>query len=154
MCKKKKKNRFHTSLDLNIETFFHKYEDKTILKFTSIVVVSTTGIIPGAVIHTEYFFFPSSHILFSNLRATRTTLALPPSSNSDPRSQSGLSSPLPTTIRAFTFIARRICQSLVDSRRIDCMQAKQAEINISWIFMRVLKRIFGSPTPSFSRPPL
>ena len=38
----------------------------------------------------------------------RTTLALPPSSNSDPGSHSGPSSPIPTTLRAFIFIARRI----------------------------------------------
>ena len=37
----------------------------------------------------------------------RTTLALPPSSNSDPGSHSGPSWPLPTTARAFIFIVRR-----------------------------------------------
>ena len=45
----------------------------------------------------------------------RTTLALPPSSNSDPGSHSGPSSSLPTSARAFIFTARRI--QLVDSRR-------------------------------------
>ena len=45
----------------------------------------------------------------------RTTLALLPSSNLDPGSRSGPSSPLPTTVRAFILTA--FC-SLVDSRRI------------------------------------
>ena len=51
----------------------------------------------------------SSHcIFFLPIYYTRTTLALPPSSNSDPGSQSGSSSPFPTSARAFIFIARRI----------------------------------------------
>ena len=50
----------------------------------------------------------------------RTTLALLPSSNSDPGSHRRRSSPLPTTARAVIFIARRIhsaFSSLVGSRR-------------------------------------
>ena len=38
----------------------------------------------------------------------RNTLALPPSSSSDPGSHSGPSSPLPTTVRAFISIAKKI----------------------------------------------
>ena len=44
----------------------------------------------------------------------RTTLSLPPSGrSSDPRSHSGPSSPLPTAVRAFIFIARRILHVLL-----------------------------------------
>ena len=48
------------------------------------------------------------------------TLALAPSSNSDPGSHSGPFNPVPTTIRAFISIARRRqhFSSLVESRRI------------------------------------
>ena len=49
----------------------------------------------------------------------RTTLALPPSSNSDPGSHSGPSFPLPTTVRAFIFIARRIQHFLPSSTRVE-----------------------------------
>ena len=57
---------------------------------------------------------------FHPLYYPRTTLALPPSSNSDPGSHSGPSSPLPTTVRAFIFIAGILehFSSLVDWRRI------------------------------------
>ena len=50
----------------------------------------------------------------------RNTLALPRSSNSDPGSQSGLSSPLPTTVRACFFHREKnsaFFSALVDSRR-------------------------------------
>ena len=42
-------------------------------------------------------------ILLHPIYYPRTTLALPPSSNSDPGSHSGPSSPVPTTVRAFIF---------------------------------------------------
>ena len=48
-----------------------------------------------------------------------TTLALPPSSNSDAGSPSGPSSPLPTTVRAFIFIASRIQHFLPSSTRVE-----------------------------------
>ena len=50
----------------------------------------------------------------------RTSLALLPSSSSDPGSHSGPCCPLPATVRDFSFIARRIqhFSSLVDWRRI------------------------------------
>ena len=48
-----------------------------------------------------------------------TALALPPSSNSDPGSHSGPSSPLPNTVRTFIFVARKSAfSSLVHLRRI------------------------------------
>ena len=49
----------------------------------------------------------------------RTTLALPPTSNSDPGSHSGRSSSLPTSARAFIFIARRIQHFLPSSTRVE-----------------------------------
>ena len=57
----------------------------------------------GSHIPLQHFFF--LHPLYY----PRTTLALPPSinSNSDPGSDSRPSSPLPTTARDFIFIARR-----------------------------------------------
>ena len=50
----------------------------------------------------------------------RATLALPPSSNSDPGSHNGPSSPLPTTVRASILYRQQdsAFSSLVDSRRI------------------------------------
>ena len=48
----------------------------------------------------------------------RTTLALLPSSNSDPGSHSEPFSPLPTSVRAFIFIARRIQHFLPASTRV------------------------------------
>ena len=53
----------------------------------------------------------------------RTILALPPSSNSDPGSYSGPSFLLPTTVRAFIFIARRTQHFLPSSTRVElCSQ--------------------------------
>ena len=56
----------------------------------------------------------------------RTILALPPSSNSDPGSHSGPSSPLPTTVHAFIFIARRSQHFLPSSTRVEflCIRKK------------------------------
>ena len=48
-----------------------------------------------------------------------TLLALPPSSNSDPGSHSGPSSPLPTTVHASILVARRIEYSLPSSTRVE-----------------------------------
>ena len=61
-----------------------------------------------------FFFF------FHPIYYPRTTLALPPSSNSDPGSHSGPSSPLPTKVRAFIFYREKnsAFSPLVDSRRI------------------------------------
>ena len=61
-----------------------------------------------------------SFLFFYPIYYPRTTLAHPPSSNSDPGSHSGPSSPLPTTVRAFVFMAKnnRAFSFLVDSRRI------------------------------------
>ena len=56
------------------------------------------------------FIFSSSHF-----ESSHYTLALPPSSNSDPGSHSGASSPIPTTMRAFIFIARRL---MLSARRL------------------------------------
>ena len=66
--------------------------------------------IPGTV----FPFFSPSHVLSSSYSPA------PPSRNSDPGSHSGHCSPLPTTVRSFIFIGRRIhrVSSLVDSRRI------------------------------------
>ena len=58
-----------------------------------------------------FFFFIPFIILAS--------LALPPSSSSDPGSHSGPSSPLPTTVRAFLFVARRIQRFLPSSTRVE-----------------------------------
>ena len=49
----------------------------------------------------------------------RTTLVLPPSSDSDPRAHSGRSSPLPTTVGAFIVIARIIQHFLPSSTRVE-----------------------------------
>ena len=49
-----------------------------------------------------------SLFFFHPIYCPRTTLMLPPSSNLDPESHSGPFSPLPTTVRAFIFIARGI----------------------------------------------
>ena len=59
------------------------------------------------------FFLPRS------IYYPRTTLALSPSSNSDPGSHSGPSSPLPTTVRAFIYVARRIRHFLSSSTRVE-----------------------------------
>ena len=64
-----------------------------------------------SVLGTVHSFF-SSHLLSS------TTLALPPSSNSDPGSHSGPSSPLPTTVPAFICYREKTQLFIVDSRRI------------------------------------
>ena len=49
----------------------------------------------------------------------RTTFTLPSSSNPDPGSHSGPSPPLPTTVRAFIFISRRIQNILRSSTRVE-----------------------------------
>ena len=56
------------------------------------------------------FFFPSSQVLH---------LHYSPSSNSDPGSHGGPSSPLPTTVHAFTFIVRIIQQFLPSSTCVE-----------------------------------
>ena len=67
--------------------------------------------------HSQYFsnyFFFIPFIILALLSPS-----LPPSSNSDPGSQSGRSSPLPTTVRAFLFIARNIQHFLPSSTRVE-----------------------------------
>ena len=63
-----------------------------------------------------YFLF---FRFFHSIYHPRTTLALPPSSNSDPESHRGPSSLLPTKVRAFIFIARRIQHFLPSSTRVE-----------------------------------
>ena len=48
-----------------------------------------------------------------------TNLVLPLISNADPESHSGPSSPLPTTVRAFIFIAIKIQHFLPSSTRVE-----------------------------------
>ena len=62
----------------------------------------------------QHFFF-----LHPTVYYPRTTLALPPSSNSDPGSHSGPTSSLPTLARAFIFIARRSQYFLPSSTRVE-----------------------------------
>ena len=57
--------------------------------------------------------------MLTQTKPHNTTFALPPSSNSDPGSDSGPSSPLPTTVRAFILIARRIPCFLPSSTRLE-----------------------------------
>ena len=57
--------------------------------------------------------------VFHPIYYPRTTLALPPRSNSDPGSGSGLFSPLPTTVRTLIFIARIILHFLPSSARVE-----------------------------------
>ena len=64
---------------------------------------------------------------------------LPPSRNSDPRSHSRLFSPLPTTVRALHFIAKKISavSSLVDSRRSVLTHARRSQhltVDLSFYF--------------------
>ena len=67
------------------------------------------------VLCTSFFLFSS----FRPIYYPRITLALPPSSNSDPGSHSGPSSPLPTTVRAFISIAKIIQRLLPSSTRVE-----------------------------------
>ena len=64
--------------------------------------------------HIFSFFYP---LYFPSI-----TLALLPTRNSDPRSHSEPSFPLPTTVRAFIFIARIIQQFLSSSTRVELLQ--------------------------------
>ena len=61
-------------------------------------------------------FFLHHHIYYP-----RTTLALPPSSNSDPGSHSGPSSSIPTTVRDFVFVARTLQHFLPPSTRVEML---------------------------------
>ena len=71
---------------------------------------------PPPLVRNVFFFFSFLHPIYF----PRTTLALPPSSSSDPGSHSGPSSPLPTTVRAFRFfIARTIQYFLPPSTRVE-----------------------------------
>ena len=63
------------------------------------------------------FFLPFFFFL-NPIYYLRITLALPPSSRSDPGSHIGPSFPLPTTVRAFIFIARNIQHFLPSSTRV------------------------------------
>ena len=70
--------------------------------------------VPPENIFMKVYIFPFHPIYYPH-----TTLALHPSSNSDPGSHSGPSSPLPTTVHAFIFIGRRIQHFLPSSTRVE-----------------------------------
>ena len=77
---------------------------------------------------TSHFFFASHPIHYP-----RNTLALPPSSKSDPGSHSGPFFPLPNEVRAFNFFFREkksAFSSLVDSRRIGSYILPEALLKI------------------------
>ena len=71
------------------------------------------------------YFIPG--IFLRPIYYPRTTLALPPTSSSNPVSHSGPSSPVPTTVRAFTFTARRIQHFLPSSTRANCMNSNKVD---------------------------
>ena len=84
----------------------------------------------------SFFFF-----LFHRIYYPRTTLALPPSSNSDPGSHSGPSPPpshqlLSTTVRAFILYREKnsAFSSLVDSRRIVRTHAARRSQQVTLFF--------------------
>ena len=64
------------------------------------------GLRPFLLACSSRFFFVEIFIPFIISHYSSSPPALPPSSNSDPGLHSGPSSPLPTTVRAFIFIAR------------------------------------------------
>ena len=93
--------------------------------------VRTSGIILVVYIFSRPIYFPRTTLalppssnsvvyIFSRpIYFPRTTLALPPSSNSDPGSHSGPSSLFPTAVRAFIFTAKRIPRFLLSSTRVE-----------------------------------
>ena len=59
------------------------------------------------------------------------------SRNSDPGSQSRLFSPLPTTVRAFIFIARRVQHFLPSSTRVEfCLPTLLSALGNNWCLSR------------------
>ena len=84
----------------------------------------------------SYFFHPSYY--------PRTTLALPPSSSSDPGSHSGPYSPFPSSLRftnAFIFYRENMSalSSLVDSRRIVLTHAARRSQQLLVLFFSLLQ---------------
>ena len=94
-------------------TTFSNFSDDAVLESGHGQACRFATLTVGLLRHEAHFFF--LHPVYF----PRTTLALPPSSTSDPGSQSGPSSPLPTTVRAFVFIARRIQLFLPSSTRVE-----------------------------------
>ena len=86
------------------------------------------------VIYTSYMYiyiFSIPFIIFALL-----SLSLH-SRNSDPGSQSRLFSPLPTTVRAFIFIARRVQHFLPSSTRVEfCLPTLLSALGNNWCLSR------------------
>ena len=83
--------------------------------------------------HVLFFFclFSIPFIIFALL-----SLSLH-SRNSDPGSQSRLFSPLPTTVRAFIFIARRVQHFLPSSTRVEfCLPTLLSALGNNWCLSR------------------
>ena len=82
------------------------------------LIVKMVKYIPGRILSIPFFlffyFFSIPFIIFAHL-----LLSLLPTRNSDPGSHSRLFSPLPATVRAFFFIARRFQPFLPSSTRIE-----------------------------------
>ena len=85
------------------------------LHTAGVAVVGKMASIPRAAVVCRCMIFFFLHPIYY----PRTTLALPPSSNSDPELHSGPSSPLPTAARSFIFIARRVERFLPSSTRVE-----------------------------------
>ena len=78
-----------------------------------------------------FFSFSIPFIIFALL-----SLSLH-SRNSDPGSQSRLFSPLPTTVRAFIFIARRVQHFLPSSTRVEfCLPTLLSALGNNWCLSR------------------
>ena len=78
-----------------------------------------------------FLFFSIPFIIFALL-----SLSLH-SRNSDPGSQSRLFSPLPTTVRAFIFIARRVQHFLPSSTRVEfCLPTLLSALGNNWCLSR------------------
>ena len=90
------------------------------------------------------FFFLLFLFFFHPIYYPRTTVVLPPSSNPDPWSHSGPSSPLPTTVRSFILIARRIQHFLPSStprRTVPTHAARRSQQLILFFFFANLVKI-------------
>ena len=84
-----------------------------------------------------YFF-----LFLHSIHYPCTTLALTPGSNSDSGSHRGSSSPLPTTIRAFIFIARSIHRFSPSATHVKCYLPTLLSAPSSWSWYVVFACLF------------
>ena len=110
------------------------------INMTSIIRSAVLRIIRSGLLRNTLFF----SFFFIPLIIYALHFSLPPSRNSDPESYSSLFFPLPTTVRAFHFMARRLPPLLPSSTRVELCLPTLGALS-SWSFSIFANRFTISP---------